>query len=348
MIASFIGLAADSTSAQEEHQDPGPTATPAVGGGPVSPLDVHDDAVPSHEDAAGPARTTAHSTGGARTSLLGSQTEGPQAQAGDSEQNLHGPAQTAHAHDAASARQSNAPGGSVESNEFDSEDGRGTRSTADSLAPTRTMIPAMATFTLQDGTYTAQRGSGLVLDGTTLSNDGAAVTTAGRTIQLTPSGVMIDGQLAAYRDPQDVDAHAPDGGGTGGGWPSGGNAVAVVTFGGQSATVTKGEPFVVGSNTLLPGGPAATTGGRVVSMAEGGVVVDGTRTVTFSSTRGSGTSAGSASRAGSSESRGQSSAVLSGSVAVQTGGGGVRRIGGEAALRGFPIVVAGVILLMLR
>ena len=113
-----------------------------------------------------------------------------------------------------------------------------------------------AVFTLGSQTLTAIPTS-LVIGATTLSPGGPALTTNGETISLGTSGVVIAGPAGTstilFADP---------------------SAEAVFTVGSGLVTAAP-TGVVIGSVTLMPGGPALTTDGETISLGPSGVVVAG-------------------------------------------------------------------------
>lgn len=128
---------------------------------------------------------------------------------------------------------------------------------------------AKAVFTVDGNVYTATQGaSTVVVEGQTLTVGGQAVVVDGETLSLGPSGVVADGSTASFEAGLATTAD-----------------VALVSVGGSEYTFKEGETtLVIGSKTLTVGGSAATVSGEVLSLASGGVVVDGSRTVPFSNT----------------------------------------------------------------
>lgn len=91
--------------------------------------------------------------------------------------------------------------------------------------------------------------STLAYGSTTLSVGGSALTIDGKTVTLASDGVLVDGSTVAPKP-------------------------AAATLGTYAYT-PGASTFVYGSTTLSVGGPDTTVGGQVVSLAPGGVVVDG-------------------------------------------------------------------------
>jgi hypothetical protein len=115
----------------------------------------------------------------------------------------------------------------------------------------------------QEGqTNIAQLGSA------TLSVGGPAYTSASHTFTLASSGLIVDGTVTASFSSS-----------------AAGQSVAALQLGGVTAVVQLAEPgtALFGSQTLSVGGPAFTTAGHVISLAPGGIVMDGTSTVSFAS-----------------------------------------------------------------
>ncbi|KAF2236548.1 hypothetical protein EV356DRAFT_530829, partial [Viridothelium virens] len=109
--------------------------------------------------------------------------------------------------------------------------------------------------------YSASSGAPLIIGSTTLSAGGPAVTIDGQRISVGSQGVVIGSTVEPYStiSPQ---SESPE---------------AAVTLGLQVYTALESSGKVVlGSITLMPGGPAQTLSGKVVSAASSGIVIDGT------------------------------------------------------------------------
>ena len=153
-----------------------------------------------------------------------------------------------------------------------------------------------AIFTMLGQTYTAQAGQPLTMDGKTLSAGGSAVDVNGQTVSVGPSGVVVGESSMAYSTASGFRLGAPTTEFTAQFSPVS-NAAGFSTserqaaFTGTSGTVfTAVEPIngastavLDNSVTLSVGGPNTVLGGRTVSLAPGGLVVDG-HTDAFSST----------------------------------------------------------------
>ena len=98
----------------------------------------------------------------------------------------------------------------------------------------------------------------LVVGSQTLSNGGSAATVNGQTISVGSSGIIVDGNTYAVSV-----LTSPTISG------------AVVTLGGSTftASATGSNEFVIGSQTISEGGPAATVNGQVVSVGSGDIIV---------------------------------------------------------------------------
>lgn len=143
--------------------------------------------------------------------------------------------------------------------------------------------------TVAYSTLNGQGSSGQPAQDATLSVGGPAVTIDGHTLSLAPSGVVVvDGSSQAFSGAQ-ASVTLPGGqtltiaAGSSGSTDS---AETVITL--SSLTLTADRPadstsvIVVGSQTLTVGGPAITSGGKTLSAASGGIVVDGTTTFAVS------------------------------------------------------------------
>jgi len=116
-----------------------------------------------------------------------------------------------------------------------------------------------ATFTLAGQTHTATQSDSLAINRQTLSVGGGAITVGGQVVSIAPDGIVIDETTHSFT-PQ--------------GTPAPG---ALVTLSdGTVYSVAQNEPVILGSKTISAGGIAATVGGQVVSIAPNGIVVDGT------------------------------------------------------------------------
>jgi hypothetical protein len=110
---------------------------------------------------------------------------------------------------------------------------------------------------------TANPTGGLVIDGQTLAPGGPAITVSGTPISLAPGATAI--VVGSSTMPIIV---------------GDGNAPTVLTVGGQTIMENPGGAFVIGSQTLAPGGPAITVSGTRISLAPGATdIVIGTSTV---------------------------------------------------------------------
>ncbi|KAL9080607.1 MAG: hypothetical protein Q9157_000662 [Trypethelium eluteriae] len=112
-----------------------------------------------------------------------------------------------------------------------------------------------AIITIGGNPYTAYSGQSLVIAGTTIQPNGRGATIDGQKISIGAAGVVAGSQTVPFSTP---------------------NSDAVFTIGSQVYTAHPGTPLIIGSITLMPGGPAATISGETISMATNGVVVDGT------------------------------------------------------------------------
>ena len=127
---------------------------------------------------------------------------------------------------------------------------------------------AEAVFTLGPALVTAAP-TGVVIGSVTLIPGGAALTTAGETISLGPSGVVIAGpsgtSTISFSDPS--------------------AEIKVIFALGSEMLTAEPTGLVIDSSTLKIGGPAITTNGKTISLGPSGVVVigpSGTSTVPFS------------------------------------------------------------------
>ena len=108
---------------------------------------------------------------------------------------------------------------------------------------------ASAVVTVGDQTYTANSGKPLDIDGTIVSPNSPEVTISGHGVSIGNSGVQVGSQFTPF---------------------SASGPVAVFTVGASTYIADAGQPLVIGSVTLTPGGPAATISGETISMATSG------------------------------------------------------------------------------
>ena len=114
-------------------------------------------------------------------------------------------------------------------------------------------------LTVDGSTVTAGPGGSFVLSGQNLVPGGPPVTVNGHTISLfgpAPSAAVIDGKTQLL-----VPVPVPTGGASGAG-----NSPVILTFGGHTYTANSAGSFVLGSQTLVPGGPAVTVDGTTLSL----------------------------------------------------------------------------------
>ena len=130
-----------------------------------------------------------------------------------------------------------------------------------------------AIFTLDNGLYSASSGQALIIGSATLSPGAPAQTISGHVVSLGSAGVVVDGNTAFYSQ-----------------LSTSGSPSEFTIDGGIYSAPRPGQPLVVGSMILTPGGPAATlSDGEVVSVGSAGVVI-GSSTVPFYTGVGSRTS----------------------------------------------------------
>ncbi|KAL9097454.1 MAG: hypothetical protein Q9165_000350 [Trypethelium subeluteriae] len=111
-----------------------------------------------------------------------------------------------------------------------------------------------AIITIGGNPYIAYSGQPLVIAGTTIQPNGRGATIDGQKISIGAAGVVVGSQNVPFSDP---------------------NSDTVFTIGSQVYTAHSGTPLVIGSITLVPGGPAATISGKTISAATNGIIVDG-------------------------------------------------------------------------
>jgi hypothetical protein len=129
-----------------------------------------------------------------------------------------------------------------------------------------------ATFSVDGVAITAIKPEGqtniVQLGLASLSVGGSAYTSASHTFSLASSGLLMDGALAASFSAVNA-----------------GPSVAGLALGRVTATAQQVNSGTarLGSWTLSVGGPAIITAGHVISLAPGGIVMDGTSTAAFTS-----------------------------------------------------------------
>ena len=135
------------------------------------------------------------------------------------------------------------------------------------IGSSSTKLPAPTsspqTFTVGGHTFTAD-STGFELAGSTLLPGGAAITLSGTPVSLAPSGVLIIGSSSIDLPPKSLASNVFTAGG--------------LTFTAESPAV------VVEGTTLVPGGPAATVSGTLISLKAGkdsGVLIVGTSTISL-------------------------------------------------------------------
>ena len=105
--------------------------------------------------------------------------------------------------------------------------------------------------------YTANAAGSFVFGSQTLAPAGPPITVDGHTLSLfgpLPSAAVVDGSTQPLVP---IPLPTPAAGGAG---------PAVLTLGGQTYTANNAGSFVVGSQTLTPGGPAVTVDGTTISL----------------------------------------------------------------------------------
>lgn len=114
-----------------------------------------------------------------------------------------------------------------------------------------------AIFTISGSAFTDIANAPVTIGTTTLSVGGPAATVNGEVISAASSGIVIAGSTQSFSA---IPSPSPA-------------SQAVFTIGSNVYTETAGSDLVIGSTTLSPGGPAATVGGTVVSLASNGVAI---------------------------------------------------------------------------
>lgn len=130
-----------------------------------------------------------------------------------------------------------------------------------SALPVFASKPSPPVITVGTSVITENGASRFVIGSRTLIAGDAAITVGSQTLSLAPSAsaVVIDGQTFAL---------AP---------PDGSPSKPVLTIGSTLYTENSASQFVIGTQTLSPGGPPNTVGTQVVSLGAGAssVVIDG-------------------------------------------------------------------------
>lgn len=139
-----------------------------------------------------------------------------------------------------------------------------------------------ALITIGSQVVTAFASGPFVIDRSTLLTNAPAATVSGKTISLGPSGIVIGGSMVLYSSLFPPTAGIPTPAPT----QQPPTAHAILTLGSLTLTAARGSSLssliVVGSATLIIGGPAATINGHMVSAEPSGVVVNGVSTITLS------------------------------------------------------------------
>ncbi|KAI9655959.1 MAG: hypothetical protein M1821_005020 [Bathelium mastoideum] len=132
---------------------------------------------------------------------------------------------------------------------------------------------AVLSFGSQQITAFEESNGDMVIGTQTLSVGGPAITMDGHLVSLGSQGVVIDGRSTVAIGPsvaagQDLQA----------------KATAVISLGSSKITAFKegNGDMIIGTRTLSVGGSAITVDGHTLSDARGGIVVDNSRTVSWS------------------------------------------------------------------
>ncbi|KAG6999235.1 hypothetical protein G7Y79_00036g071910 [Physcia stellaris] len=137
--------------------------------------------------------------------------------------------------------------------------------------PSPTVITPPAQITVGSQTYTANPSSQFVVGSQTLEAGGDAVTHEGHTISLGPSAsnIVIDSSTGVISYPIDTTLLP--------------TALPVLTIDNQPVTANDASEYIIGSQTLIPGGSAITISGTPVSLAPSeSAIVIGSKTETIS------------------------------------------------------------------
>ncbi|KAK4575415.1 hypothetical protein LTR86_001269 [Recurvomyces mirabilis] len=142
--------------------------------------------------------------------------------------------------------------------------------------PPTTRTENVATITANGAVMTASQDPGatiVVLGSVTLSVGSLGTTIGGRTFSLGASGLVVDGASKVTF-------------GTSTTPPTGLENIATLSASGEIVTISQSSgalTAVIGpSDVLYVGGPATTIGGRIISLAPSGLLVDGTSIVPWS------------------------------------------------------------------
>ena len=138
-----------------------------------------------------------------------------------------------------------------------------------------------AVITIGSQVLTVVASRPVVIDGATLSIHGPAATMFKETISLGLSAVAVGDSVVPYSSLLPAAAGAPTLVLTRPATPH-----AIFTLGSQTLTAVRDSPssgvVMIGSATLVIGGPPATINGQTVSAEPSGVILDGVSTITFS------------------------------------------------------------------
>lgn len=189
-----------------------------------------------------------------------------------------------------------------------------------------------AIFTISGSTYTDIANAPLTIGSITLSVGGPAATINNELVSAASSGIVIDGSTQSFSA---IPSPSPA-------------SQAVFTIGSTLYTETAGSDLVIGTQTLSPGGPAATVGSQVISLASNGVVIEPASTsstsnsvITTISTFGPRTTSGAVFAVDHSTfTEIEGSSLVIGSYTLSAGGPGVT-IGGEFISVGSSGIVLG-------
>ena len=123
---------------------------------------------------------------------------------------------------------------------------------------------AATTYPVNSQVVTAKTGDTVTIGSDVLTVGGSAATQNGNTVSAATNGIVIGDSTIAYTAPTSSVVQS----------------VAVFTIGSQAYTATAKQPIVIGSTTLTAGSALATPFGTTISIANSGIVVDGS-TISF-------------------------------------------------------------------
>lgn len=151
--------------------------------------------------------------------------------------------------------QSPSQGQGESSDQDGSNDQDGFNDQDESILPSPTIVTPPAQITINSKTYTLNPSSQFIIGSQTLSAGSHEITINGHTLSLasSASSIIIDGSTHAISYPP-VTTLSP-------------TAAPILTINHQPVTANSASEYVIGSQTLIPGGSAITISGTPVSLA---------------------------------------------------------------------------------